>query len=157
MVVTPGGGFNQTVDLSCSGAPAQSTCTVSSSVILDGTNPSMATVSVVTNASAMGLTQPVTAPPIGDRFSLLLGASGILGLCLLCLLASLWDRAGRPQVMWGALVCVLAMGITMPACGGGSGSDGSGGTQAGTYTLTVTGTSGAAKLTNKTNLTLVVQ
>lgn len=53
VVVTPGGGFNQTVDLSCTGAPAESTCTVSSSVTLDGVNPSMATVSVITTASAM--------------------------------------------------------------------------------------------------------
>jgi hypothetical protein len=54
--------FNQTVDLSCSGAPTQSRCSVSNSLTLDGVNPSMATVSVVANASAMGLTQPANAP-----------------------------------------------------------------------------------------------
>jgi hypothetical protein len=156
--VTPGGGFNQTVDLSCTGAPAQSTCTVSSSVTLDGVNPSMATVSVVTTASVMGLTQPVNAPPIGGTFSLWLEVSGILGLCALATLRGR-GHARNPQLVCGVtLLCLLSIGTTMLACGGSSNSGGgSGGTQAGTYTLTVTGTSGAAKLTNKTNLTLVVQ
>jgi hypothetical protein len=157
VVVTPGGGFNQTVDLSCSGAPAQSTCTVSSSVTLDGVNPSMATVSVVTNASAMGLTQPVNAPPVGGAFSLWLEVSGILGLCVLATLHGRGRVRGRQVVCGVTLVYLLSIGITMSACGGGGGSSGGGGTQAGTYTLTVTGTSSAAKLTNKTNLTLVVQ
>jgi hypothetical protein len=155
VTVTPGGGFNQTVDLSCSGAPAQSTCTVSSSVTLDGVNPSMATVSVVTTPSAMGLMQPVNAPPISGTFGLWLGISGILGLGTLATLRGK-GRARSPQIVRGVmLVCLLSIGITMSACGG-SGSSG-GGTQAGTYTLTVSGTSSAAKLTNKTNLTLVVQ
>jgi hypothetical protein len=155
VTVTPGGGFNQTVDLSCSGAPAQSTCTVSSSVTLDGVNPSMATVSVVTTPSAMGLTQPVNAPPISGTLGLWLGISGILGLGTLATLRGK-GRARSPQIVCGVmLVCLLSIGITMSACGGSGNS--SGGTQAGTYTLTVSGTSSAAKLTNKTNLTLVVQ
>jgi hypothetical protein len=71
--VVPGAGFTQTVSLTCSGAPAQSTCTVTpSSVTLDGTNPAMATVGVVTTASSMGLTQPVNVPP----------GSGAFGACL---------------------------------------------------------------------------
>jgi uncharacterized repeat protein (TIGR01451 family) len=134
VVVTPSGGFNQTVDLSCTGAPAQSTCTVSSSVTLDGVNPSMATVSVVTTASAMGLTEPVNAPPFSGTVGLWLGVSGILGLCVL---ATLRRRgyARRPQLICGVtLVCFLSMGITMTACGGGGGSSGGGGTHAGTYT-----------------------
>jgi trimeric autotransporter adhesin len=153
VVVTPGGGFNQTVNLSCSGAPAQATCTVSSSVTLDGVNPSMATVSVVTTASAMGLTQSDNAPPINRMFVLWLGASWILGLWI----SAGFDGVGlRPrQQMFRALgfVWVLGMGLTMSAGGGGGGSSGGGGTQPGTYNLTVTGTSSAAKLTNKTNLT----
>ena len=158
VTVTPSGGFNQSVDLSCTGAPLQSTCTVSSSVTLDGVNPSMVTVSVVTTASAMGLTQPLNAPPISGTFGLWLELSGILGLCVLATLRGR-GHARRPQLICGVtLVCFLSMGITTTACGGGGGgSSGSGGTQAGTYTVTVTGTSSVAKLTNKTNLTLVVQ
>ncbi|HXM63382.1 MAG TPA: FG-GAP-like repeat-containing protein [Terriglobales bacterium] len=157
VVVTPGGGFNQSVDLSCSGAPAQSTCAVSSSVTLDGVNPSMATVSVVTNGSAMGLTQSDSAPPINGMFGLWLGASWILGLWMLAGFNGVGLRRRQQRFCALGFVCVLAMGLTMSACGGGGGSSGGGGTQAGTYTLTVTGTSSAAKLTNETNLTLVVQ
>jgi len=158
VVVTPGGGFNQTVNLSCTGAPAQSMCTVSSSVTLDGINSATASVSVLTSASAMGATQPMSVPPLSGAVGLWLGVSGILGLCVLTTLRGR-GHAGRWQLIWGVtLVCFLAMGITIAACGGGGGgSSGDGGTQAGTYTLTITGTSNAAKLTNKTNLTLIVQ
>jgi hypothetical protein len=133
-------------------------CTVSSSVTLDGINSATASVSVLTSASAMGATQPMSVPPLSGAVGLWLGVSGILGLCVLTTLRGR-GHAGRWQLIWGVtLVCFLAMGITIAACGGGGGgSSGDGGTQAGTCTLTITGTSNAAKLTNKTNLTLIVQ
>jgi hypothetical protein len=73
-----------------------------------------------------------------------------------------WRRERHPRLLYGpAVLCLLSLGVTMSACGGGggSGSGGGGGTQAGTYNLTVTGTfnSGSTNLTHKTNLTLVVQ
>jgi len=157
--VVPGAGFNQTVSLTCSGAPAQSTCTVSpSSVPLNG-KPALTTVSVITTANTMGLTQPMDARPMSGTFSLWLKPSGILGLCVLATLRGR-GRARNLQLVCGvALVCLLSIGITMSACGGGGSSSGDGGTQAGTYNLTVTGTftSGSTNLTHKTNLTLVVQ
>jgi hypothetical protein len=117
----------------------------------------MATVSVVTTASAMGLTQPVFATPASGTFSLWLELSAILGLCILATLRGR-GRVQNPQLVCGVTpLCLLSIGTTMSACGGGNGGGGSGGTQAGTYTLTVPGTSGAAKVTNKMNLTLVVQ
>ena len=155
VAVTPGGGFNQTVDLSCSGAPAQSTCTVASSVTLDGVNPSMATVSVLTTGSTMGLTQPVNVPPGSGAFGACLELGGVLGLIVLASIGGR-HRAQRPVLVCGAmLVCLVSIGTTMLACGGSG--NGSGGTAAGTYTLTVTGTSGGAKLIDTTKLTLVVQ
>lgn len=81
--VVPGAGFNQTVSLTCSGAPAQSTCTVSpSSVTLNGKSVP-ATVSVSTTASTMGLTQSLNAPPISGTFSLWIALCGMLGLGVL--------------------------------------------------------------------------
>jgi len=159
--VVPGAGFNQTVTLTCSGAPAQSTCTVSpNSVPLNG-KPVPAMVSVVTTAGAMGLTQPLKAPPISGTFSLMIALSGFLGLLIVVTLGGR-HRARRPQLALGVtLVCLLSIGLTMSACGGGNSNSGggNGGTQAGTYTLTVTGTStsGSTILTQKTSLTLVVQ
>jgi len=156
--VVPGAGFNQSVSLTCSGAPAQSTCTVSPSSVTLAGKPVPVTVAVTTTGSTMGLTQSVNAPPVSGTFGLWLGAFGVLGLCVLAILGGR-GRVRNPQLLCGVtLLCLLSIGITMSACGGGGNSGGgSGGTQAGTYTLTVTGSSGAAKLTHKTNLTLVVQ
>jgi hypothetical protein len=61
-----------------------------------------------------------------------------------------------------ALAVSLLAGMTIASCGAGSSgsiNSGSPGTQAGTYTITVSGTSvsGATTLTHTTALTLVVQ
>jgi hypothetical protein len=52
LTLTPGGGFNQTINLTCSGKPANSTCTISpSSVTLDGVNAATATLTIATTSS----------------------------------------------------------------------------------------------------------
>jgi len=153
--VAPGGGFDQTVTLSCSGAPSQSTCSVSpSSVKLSG-SATTATVTVTTAGGSAGLTQPG-----GNLFRSWSALSGTLVLAMLASFAG-WRRERRPRLLYGlAFLCLLSVGVTVSACGGGGGgSGGGGGTQAGTYNLTVAGTftSGSTNLTHKTILTLVVQ
>jgi hypothetical protein len=159
--VAPSGGFDQTVTLSCSGAPPQSTCSVSpSSVKLSG-SATTATVTVTTSGSSAGLTQPISGPG-GNLFGSWLVWSGTFALAMLASFAG-WGRERRPRLLYGlAFLCLLSVGVTTLACGGGgsgSGNGGGGGTEAGTYNLTVTGTfaSGSTNLTHKTNLTLVVQ
>jgi hypothetical protein len=160
--IAPGGGFSQTVTLSCSGAPAQSTCSVSpSSIALGGAPASTATVTVTTAGNSASLTQPTGGGPSANYpFGSWVVFSGTLGLALL--MGSMrYRREWRPQLRYGlTLLCLLAIGVTMSACGGGSNSStGGGGTPAGTYPLTVTGsfTSGSTTLTHNTKLTLVVQ
>jgi hypothetical protein len=64
----------------------------------------------------------------------------------------------RRRVPALAIPIIAVMLLGMPACGGGSSYPTTmPGTPAGTYTVTVTGTSSPSKLTNKTSLTLVVQ
>jgi len=159
VAVAPDGGFNQTVTLSCSGAPPQSTCTVSPSSVKPSGSAVTATVTVTTAGSSAGLTQPITGPG-GNIFEWWLALSGTLGLAMLASLAG-WRRERRPTLLYGlAFLCLLSIGVTMSACGGGSsGNGGGGGTQAGTYNLTVTGsfTSGSTTLTHNTKLTLIVQ
>jgi VCBS repeat protein/centrosomal CEP192-like protein len=162
--LAPGGGFNQTVTLACTGAPAMSTCTVSpTSVSLSGSSAATATVTVATTAHGLLLPVGVANPRTDYRLApLLLAVLGVM--IILCL--RLWQRERRFR--WVPVLTVLillCLGVTVTSCGGGGGGGGSpggarsGGTQAGTYTLTVSAsaTSGSTMLTHSTNLTLVVQ
>jgi hypothetical protein len=158
--IASGGGFKQTVTLSCSGAPAQSTCSVSpSSIALGGTSATAATVTVITAASA-ALTPPIGGPSFVHPLGLWMVFSGMLGLALLLGIMP-QRRKWRPQLFYGVtLLWLLSIGVTMTACSsGGNHGGGGGGTPAGTYGLTVTGTftSGSVTLTHNTKLTLVVQ
>jgi len=161
--VAPGGGFNQTVTFSCSGAPALSTCTVSpSSVALSGSSSTSVNVTLTTAGTSAELLYPNEVPPVGNRPALWFGLSGLSGLILL---GSSGDRSRKWHrgLLYGlAFVSLFSLGVTLSACGsssgGGTGGKG-GGTPAGTYSVTVAGSfsSGATTLTHNTKLTLVVQ
>lgn len=157
VLVTGTTGFTQAVMLSCSGAPAQSTCTVNPSSVMPG---STANVAVVTTAASAALMPPTGGASLDHPFGLWVVVCGTLGLALLLGIMR-YRRKWRPQLLCGLpLFCLLSIGVNMLACGGGSnGSSGGGGTPAGTYALTVTGsfTSGSTTLTHNTKLTLVVQ
>ncbi len=154
---SPVNGFAQKIELSCGAIPAQSTCTVTpSSVTLDGSHSATANLAVATAGASPGLTQPAGGPPNNNRLALWAAFSGALGLAFLMLIRC--RREWRPQLLYGVtLLCLLSIGVTMLACGGGGSSGG--GTQAGTYTPTVTGTftSGSAKLTHSLEVTLIVR
>jgi hypothetical protein len=155
VAVTPAGGFKQTVTLSCSGAPGGSTCSMSpGSVALNGSSSSSVTVTLTTGSSSASLVHPYLYPSAGNRLALWLAFPGFSGLVLLV------GSGGRCRKRLGrllrglALLGLLSLAITWPACGGGGG-----GTPAGNYAVTVTGTytAGSATLTHTTKLTLVVQ
>jgi uncharacterized repeat protein (TIGR03803 family) len=159
VAVAPMGGFNRTVTLSCSGAPAQSSCSVSpSSVTLNGTTSAPVALTVTTAGTSASLTRPSGFSPTGNSLTLWLAFSGLPGLVLLGRRPT--KRHGR--LFYGAIFsCVLFALMTSSACGGGStmGSGGGNATPAGTYNLTVVGTfsSGSANLVHSAKLTLVVQ
>jgi len=166
VAVSPGGGFNQTVSLSCTGAPSLSTCTVSpNSVTLNGSTSTPLTVTVSTTAHTlifpgfpkMRPLRPVNLPlqfPVALLLALALTA---------CLTRLAKDRKVRLATML-PLFLLLSSGIALVSCGGGGGGPGGSGpsqpgTPAGTYSLTVSGTfsSSSTTLTHNTKLTLVVQ
>lgn len=135
--VAPLGGFNQTVTLACGGAPSLGSCSVSpTSASLDGTHTVVLTVSVTTTASTQIIRRgpkPPTSPPTI--------------LFILAGLFILWLVAGprkTPSARLASLaIILLTVAIWISSgCGGNGSNPGSPGTPAGTYTLTVTGTSG---------------
>jgi hypothetical protein len=154
-------GFNQKIALTCSGMPAQSTCTVTpSSVTLDGSNSVQANIAVVTTGPSKAFARPAGTHA---RLALVLAMLGsVLGF--LAMPGRVNAQRNRHTQFLGGLfmLCLVSVVLMMPACGGGSGGGGStggGGTPAGTYNVTVAGTFGAgsAKLTHSTSFTLVVQ
>jgi hypothetical protein len=161
IAVTPGGGFDQTVTLSCTGAPSQSVCSLSSnSVTLNGSTAASVTVAVTTAGTSAILAHPAAFSHMGGRLALWLALCGLPGLVLMGSFRP--SRARRCRFLSGvALLCLLSLGVTASGCGGGGGNigSGSGGTPTGSYNLTVTGTfaSGSTTLTHSTKLTLVVQ
>lgn len=151
LTISPLGGFNNTIALSCSGAPTGSTCTISpSQVTLDGFHPAMATVNVMTSMSSAELMRPR-----GTLVARMFAIAGTFGLGLLVLLpASRSRRRFRSRYVL-ALVCLISIGVSLPACGGGTSSVM---TTTGTFKLTVTGTyAGSTQVTHSVPLTLVVQ
>ena len=156
-------GFNQAVNLTCSGAPAASTCNVSpASVTPSGSMPVTVTVTVATTASSLLVFDDLSRKPL----SRLLRPQTLIALAFLG--AILWFKVRKDQWQRGlrpvcAAVLLLCAGLTLSGCGGGSSSGGGSnpvqGTQAGTYTVVVSGTvtSGSTKVTHTFNLTLVVQ
>jgi Abnormal spindle-like microcephaly-assoc'd, ASPM-SPD-2-Hydin len=167
IAVTPYGEFHQTVTLSCSGAPAQSACSLSSSsVALNGSTPASVTVTVTTAGSTASLTHPAGFPPASGTFAVWLAFCGLSGLALLGSDGRSRKRHGR--LLYGlAFLCLISLVIMFSSCGGstGTGSNTSSSplpatpTPAGSYDLTVTGTfkTGTTTLTHATKLTLVVQ
>jgi trimeric autotransporter adhesin len=153
LTVTALDGFNGALNFtaaSCSGLPAESSCSFSSASV-----------------TGSGTTQ-LTVTTTGPHQSALRGASvsrnfnlwtTSLGLAVAGIfLAGVSSRRRRYCGLFSLLV--LASLITLPGCGGGSGGGGGGGvtdpgTPVGTYTVTVTAASGS--LTHTASFQLVVQ
>ena len=140
-----GMGMSGTASLSCSGAPAGASCSVPSSLPFSSTKPTPFTVTVKTTARTIG---ELRIP--GFERSPWWWAVGLLGLLIL----------PKSDFKSAAKRCSLILGTTilmmLSSCGGSSSPQPStGGTPAGTYTLTVTATSGTTS--QSLPLTLKVQ
>jgi hypothetical protein len=136
-------GLKDTVNFSCAGAPAESTCQVSPATAgLDGATPVDVTVSVQTTAPSAAVSRRPQIPGgLGNCGGLLLAVS------LLALLVWIsYDGMTFPRRLACVLATLLLAVALLPACGfapeGGGGADPSKpGTAVGTYTLTITAAS----------------
>lgn len=153
LALSPSASFTGTVNLTCAIAPNVSrgpTCSLPSSVQISGSGSQSVEVSVRTTApvTTSSLSR-VDLPPANRR---LLWALILLGTALLCT-----PRRKRISALAKATVVMIA--VELAACGGNSGNSSSSlttpGTPAGTYTTTITATSGT--LSHSTSLNVVVQ
>jgi hypothetical protein len=150
LALTPAGSFSGTVNLTCGLTPAVTpapVCAVPASVSVTGGSAAPVTVTVATTAagSADGVPSAILPPSTGLlAWALALSAWGFL----------LVGKRRRPLRSAAAIVLAL---IALAGCGSSSTlhSTGSKGTPAGTYTATITATSGS--LSHQTTLTVIVQ
>ncbi|MDE3187130.1 MAG: Ig-like domain repeat protein, partial [Acidobacteriota bacterium] len=159
ITVTPSGGFiggvalSATITSSPNGAQYPPTLSFGSTspVSITGASAGTATLTVLTTAPTSGaLTSPI-------RRGVPWYASG--GTALACiLLFGIRPMRRRWRTMLGMLMLLVSLAGGVLACGGGAGAGGgtaNPGTTAGTYTVTVSGTSGATAATG--TVTLIVQ
>jgi len=148
MVIPIGASFTNAVSFSCTGQPALSLCSFSPTTVTPGANTAAAVLTIGTTASSAS----VSRPPVSVFFALWLS---LPGLALLRKRA----RLKGPAFLLG----LVLLAFLLPSCGGGGSNGGGGGggggqqqgTQPGTYTITVTGTSGTLSH-QATPVTLVV-
>jgi hypothetical protein len=154
VTVKPQGSYTSAVSFSCSGLPAQASCTFNPTKVTPNANTATSSLTITTVARRVSQARP----PFGRRSSplfaiwlvlpaMLLGTAGmaapnrrkLLSYCLVFLLVS---------------GCLLQMACSGASSGGGGGG-GTGGTPAGTYTITVAGAAGSTQ--HATTVTLTVQ
>jgi hypothetical protein len=150
LTLSPSGSFTGTVNLSCAITPnvsAAPTCSVPPSVQISGSGSQSVTVSVGTTAPVTTSALPhLGLPPTGSR---LRWTYMLLATVLLCSLS-------RRRISVLARATVVMTMVWLAACGGTSGNgSASQGTPAGSYTTTITASSGT--LSHRTTLTVVVQ
>jgi len=157
MTVTPIFGFNAKVNLSCTSAVPEASCSVSPSAVTpDGTDPISATVTVTTTVRSM------LPPRSGPNLTLphLITHGGPAWFMWLLLLLTLVASQVMARRRGALLRLALVMGLVLlwAACGtGGSQVNVPQGTPAGNYVLTLTGTTSTASVSHSTTANLTVQ
>lgn len=148
LTVTPAGGFNGTVSITCGSLPAYAACNTGSTPPVTFSTPQKFTISVTTNGSATA--SPAALLAFGTSGPALVAAAfGLLGLILLRSL----NRRGRLNPGLLALALTLSLGSVLGLSGcGDSGHK----TAPGTYAIPLTVTPSTGSATTAT-LTLIVQ
>ena len=159
VTVTPQAGFTGTVDLTCAfttnAATDPATCSLSPTSLtgFTGTSPQTVTLTINTTAEVTALNQ-------ARKF--FWPSAGGAALALL-MLFGIPARRRSWRAMLGAFALLFLLAGGAVACGGGGsggggggGGGGNAGTTPGTYSVTVTGTSGSTSVTSAA-ITVTVQ
>ncbi len=151
-----GAGMSGTANLTCAGAPTGANCSVPASQPFSATVPATFKVTVTTTPRTIGALNLPVSSPAPWSWTLALATLGMLILPGIRVPGRL-----KRRYLW---LAPLALSLFLTSCGGGGGMGGGAtggqqsnpnGTPAGTYTLTITASSGPA--TQTTSLTLIVQ
>ena len=154
------GGISGTVAFTCSGAPSEAPCTVSPNPATLGNSTTNVTVTVTTTAATLSSPRSPRLPPAYPEG---LGARRLLLMALVLLAMMAWavEREnklglGRSRSSIVLLASGLLLVLALAGCGGGGGGGVTHdpGTPAGTYSLTVTGTTGSGASAVSHNMTL---
>jgi len=145
--VTPQGGFNATINFACNGLPAASSCGFNPPTLTPNGSAASTTLTVNTTARSTASAQPLNGSTLAA-----LATFGFLGIVFL---GSATRR--KRSVRIACMLLLLAVAVfAIASCGGGSPPPPPPvtGTPAGTFTVTVSATSGAT--THTSVITLVV-
>jgi uncharacterized protein (TIGR03118 family) len=161
--VTVGGlnGFNSAVTLACSGQPVNSTCKLSPASVTPASGGTMTSMMTISTSSSPYMHAGVFGGNQTERFYAIL-----LSIPAVALLGMFFARSIRNVRLAGkrwipalvgsfALLLVTASLLIASGCGGYGMNNPGNGTQRGTTTVMITGTSGA--LSHSTPVTLTVQ
>ncbi|HKF22129.1 MAG TPA: Ig-like domain repeat protein [Candidatus Angelobacter sp.] len=146
--VTTTNGFGGTINFACpSGLPSLTNCSFNPPQVSVSGNSGSTMLSISTTAGT-------AAPPAGNLSSRLFTSGGFLALGVV-LVGAVAGRRRRKSFF--LLLGILALATLLGSCGGGGGTTvvHNPGTPPGSYTVTVSATSGST--THQTNITLVVQ
>ncbi len=142
-VLPVGASFTNAVSLSCSGAPVISLCSFTPNPVTPDNNSAAVVMKITTTSSSASLSPPGRARA-ALFYALWLALPG-----LVLLGTRVRRRKHAKLTLPASLLGLLLLALLLPSCGGGTGNGGGGGgggqqqgTQPGTYTITVTGTSG---------------
>jgi Bacterial Ig-like domain (group 3) len=148
LTVSPvGGAFNGVVTLSPTGLPAGATYTFSPATVTPGSSAAATSMTIQTAVQAAEL--PANHKSAWPWTSMLL-MSGV------CLMGSRRRRLPKPLAMVLAMAALAAGTLALPGCGGGSMSSPPPQSQAKSYSISVTGSSGAFT-SAPARFTLIVQ
>ena len=160
-VLPVGASFTNAVTLSCSSTPViAALCSFTPSSVTPGNSSAAVVMTIATTSSSASLF------PSGPNRAVFFYASSLAlpGLALLATRGRGTKRARR--TLQASVLGLILLALLLPSCGaagsngGGGGGGGGGGqqqgTQPGTYTITVTGTSGTLSHQAPSTITLVV-
>jgi len=152
LTVSPvAGAFTSIVDLTCSGTPALSACSISPNAVTPNGSTATAILTVTTTAP---VAQSAFLRSSNDRMAYAIWMP-LQGICLFgMILAGAGVRSRKLRVFLPSLLIGMAL-VFLIGCAGGTGIARQTGTTPGTYSITVTGTSGSLK--HSVPVSLVVQ